>query len=189
MNIIALIFLLFIASVMSLFGQAKAPELRTVGSVDIERYAGRWYEIAKYPNRFQKSCVSDTTADYVLKTNGRIEVTNRCIKKDGKVNRAVGEAKIVDKSTNAKLKVRFAPAFLAFVPFVWGDYWIVELGEDYSYAVIAEPGRDYFWILSRKQQMDDDTYQGILRRAETKGFDPSRVERTRHTTDSAGASE
>lgn len=163
---------------MNLFGQSNATELKTVNSVNIERYAGRWYEIAKYPNRFQKSCVGNTTADYVLKSNARLEVTNQCIKKDGKVNRAVGEAKIVNKATNAKLKVRFAPRFLSVLPFVWGDYWIIELADDYSYSVVAEPGRDYFWILSRKPEMDDTTYQAILRRAEAMGFKPSRVEKS-----------
>lgn len=181
MNIILFLFLLLIMSAMNLFGQGKATELKTVSSVNIERYAGRWYEIAKYPNRFQKSCVGNTTADYVLKSNGRIEVTNQCMKKDGKVNRAVGEAKIVDKTTNAKLNVRFAPRLLSFLPFVWGDYWVIELADDYSYAVVSGgPSRDYFWILSRKPDLDDTLYQGILRRAEAMGFKPSRVERTPH---------
>ena len=176
-------------SAMNLFGQDSTAELKTVNTVNIERYAGRWYEIAKYPNRFQKSCVSDTTADYVLKSNGRIAVTNRCLKKDGKINRAVGEAKIVDKQTNAKLKVRFAPGFLSALPVVWGDYWIIELPEDYSYAVVAEPGRDYFWILSRKPEMEDKTYQAILTRAEAMGFKPSRVERTIQKTASGRTTE
>lgn len=189
MNIFIIFFLLLIMSVMNLFGQGTTAALKSVNTVNIERYAGRWYEIAKYPNRFQKSCVSDTTADYVLKSNGRIEVMNRCIKKDGKVNRAVGEAKIVDKGTNAKLKVRFAPRFLSAFPFVWGDYWIIELPEDYSYAVVAEPGRDYFWILARKPDMDDKTYQAILTRAEAMGFKPSRVERTIHKAASGSVTE
>lgn len=182
MNIILLLLLFLIMSATGLFGQGKPTELKTVNSVNIERYLGRWYEIAKYPNRFQKSCVGNTTADYVLKSNGRIEVTNQCTKKDGKINRGVGEAKVVDKRTNAKLRVRFAPRFLSFLPFIWGDYWIVELAEDYSYSVVAEPGRDYFWILARKPEIDDKTYQAILRRAEAMGFKPSRVERTPQNT-------
>lgn len=185
MYMILILILAFIMSGTSVFGQSKAADLKTVESVDIERYTGRWYEIAKYPNKFQRSCVSDTTADYVIKSNGRLEVTNSCIKKDGKVNRAVGEAKIVDNATKARLKVRFAPAFLSFLGAVWGDYWIIELADDYSYAVIAEPGRDYFWILSRTPEMEDKTFEAILRRAEAKGFRPSRVERTRHTAGSA----
>ncbi|MFN0139138.1 MAG: lipocalin family protein [Pyrinomonadaceae bacterium] len=189
MNVFIIFLLVLIMSVMNLFGQGSPTELKTVNTVNIERYAGRWYEIAKYPNRFQKSCISDTTADYLLKSNGRIEVTNRCIKKDGKINRAVGEAKIVDKATNAKLKVRFAPGFLSFLPFVWGDYWIVELADDYSHVVVAEPGRDYFWILARKPEMDDKTYQAILTRAESMGLKPSRVERTIHKTASQSVTE
>lgn len=189
MNIIWILILLLITSITSAFGQGSMAELKTVDSVDVERYAGRWYEIAKYPNRFQKSCVSDTTADYVQKSNGRLEVTNSCIKKDGKINRAVGKAKIVDKTTKAKLKVRFAPGFLSFLGFVWGDYWIIDLADDYSYAVIAEPGRNYFWILSRKPEMDDKTYQAILSRAEAKGFKSSRIVRTVHKAASATATE
>lgn len=189
MNIIWILILLLITSVTSAFGQGSPGELKTVNSVNIERYAGRWYEIAKYPNRFQRSCISNTTADYAIKSNGRIEVTNQCIKKDGKVNRAVGEAKIVDKTTNAKLKVRFAPRFLSFLGFVWGDYWIIELADDYSHVVIAEPGRNYFWILSRKPEMDDRTYQAILGRAETRGFQPSRVVKTPQSRTAAKAAE
>lgn len=189
MNILLIFILLLIMSMIPAFGQGETTGLKTVNSVNIERYAGRWYEIAKYPNKFQKSCVGNTTADYRLKSNGRIEVTNRCLKKDGKINRAVGEAKIVDKGTNAKLKVRFAPGFLSFLGFVWGDYWIIELADDYSYSVVAEPGRDYFWILSRKPEMDEKTYQAILTRAEAMGFKPSRVERTRQDAVAAKATE
>lgn len=154
------------------------PALSPVNGIDINRYAGRWYEIAKYPNRFQKQCVANTTANYTVKKNGRIEVLNECVKKDGTTVKALGEAKIGDKSNNAKLKVRFAPGFMSFLPFVWANYWVIDLAPDYSYSVIGEPGRDYFWILSRSPEMNTATYQTILRRAETMGFDPNRVEKT-----------
>jgi apolipoprotein D and lipocalin family protein len=146
--------------------------------VDINRYSGKWFEIARYPNRFQKQCVGNVSATYAQKKNGRIEVLNECLLKDGKINRAKGDAKIVDGTGNSKLKVRFAPAFLSFIPAVWGDYWILELASDYKFVVIGEPKRDYFWILSRESQMDEATYKGILRRAEAMGFDPSKVVRT-----------
>jgi apolipoprotein D and lipocalin family protein len=154
------------------------PALSPVNGIDINRYAGRWYEIAKYPNRFQKQCVANTTANYTVKKNGRIEVLNECVKKDGTTVKALGEAKIGDKSNNAKLKVRFAPGFMSFLPFVWANYWVIDIAPDYSYSVIGEPGRDYFWILSRSPEMNTATYQTILRRAETMGFDPNRVEKT-----------
>ncbi len=158
--------------------QSGPGKLQAVPSVDLNKYAGKWYEIAKYPNKFQKKCVGNTSATYTRKENGRIEVLNQCLMKDGMMNTAKGEAKIADKATNSKLKVRFAPGALSFLPFVWANYWVIDLEKDYQYAVIGEPGRDYFWILSRQPEMDDKTFQAILRRAETMGFDPAKVERT-----------
>lgn len=160
-----------------------AGPLQSVPSVDLKRYAGKWYEIAKYPNRFQKKCVGNTTANYTLKDNGRIEVRNECVLKDGKTEVAIGEAKINDKNTNSKLKVRFAPGALSWLPFVWANYWIIDLDPDYEYVAIGEPKRNYFWILSRKPTMNDSTYQNILRRAEAMGFDPARVEKTPQSVD------
>lgn len=159
-------------------GAQTRPELKTVPSVDINKYTGKWYEIAKYPNKFQKQCVGNTTATYSLKSNGKIEVLNECLTKDGTVDVAKGEAKIADKATNAKLKVRFAPKVLSFLPMVWGDYWIMDLEPNYDYVVIGEPKREYFWILSRKPEMDDGTFQAILRSAEEQGFNPAKVERS-----------
>ncbi len=176
-TIITFLALFIFASTVSAQSAAK-PALSPVNGIDINRYAGRWYEIAKYPNRFQKQCAANTTANYTVKKNGRIEVLNECVKKDGTTVKAVGEAKIGDKSNNAKLKVRFAPGFTSFLPFVWANYWVIDIAPDYSYSVIGEPGRDYFWILSRSPEMNTETYQTILRRAETMGFDPNRVEKT-----------
>ncbi len=150
-------------------------DVKTVPSVEINRYLGKWFEIAKYPNRFQKKCVANTSAVYTKKNNGRIEVLNSCKTADGKMNSATGEAKIVDKSTNAKLKVRFAPGFLSFLPFVWGDYWVIDLERNYQYAVIGTPARDYLWILSRTPELDEKTYQTILNRVKEQGFDPNKL--------------
>ncbi|MBK8465845.1 MAG: lipocalin family protein [Chloracidobacterium sp.] len=169
---------LFIFASSVLAQSTAKPALSPVNGIDLNRYSGRWYEIGKYPNRFQKKCVANTTANYTVKKNGRIEVLNECVKKDGITVKAVGEAKIGDKTNNAKLKVRFAPGFTSFLPFVWANYWVIDIAPDYSYSVIGEPDRDYFWILSRSPEMDTATYQTILRRAETMGFDPSRVEKT-----------
>ena len=149
-----------------------ADNLQTVPKVEVQRYLGRWYEIARYPNRFQKDCASGVTADYSLRSDGKITVLNQCKKADGKNKTAKGKAKIVDKSTNAKLKVTF------FWPF-YGDYWIIDLGERYDYAVVSEPSRKYLWILSRTPTLSDSTYEAILRRIRTNGFDPSRLMRTR----------
>jgi len=160
------------------FAQGSQPKLEAVPKVELDRYLGKWYEIAKYPNKFQKQCVGNTTATYSRKQNGRLEVLNECLKKDGTMEAAKGEAKIADKQTNSKLKVRFAPGFISFLPFVWANYWVIDLAPDYSYAVIGEPNRDYFWILAREPEMDDATYQQILRKAESMGFNPGRVEKT-----------
>ncbi len=168
---------------VAVFAQKPGPEVKTVSKVDLQRYAGKWYEIAKYPNRFQKQCVGNTTANYVLKPNGRIEVRNECLLKSGETKTAVGEAKIADKATNAKLKVRFAPSALAWLTLVWGDYWIIDLDKDYDYVAIGEPKREYLWILSRKPTMDDAAYQAILRRAEAMGFNPDKVEKTPQNLD------
>ena len=170
-------------SILALAGTASSqkankPALTTVPSVDLSRYVGKWYEIAKYPNRFQKQCVGNTTATYSIKSNGKLEVRNECLLKDGTTEKAIGEAKIADKKTNAKLKVRFAPSALSFLPFVWGNYWIIDLDKEYVYVAIGEPKFEYFWILSRTPKLNDAVYQDILRRAEAMGFNPAKVEKT-----------
>ncbi len=159
------------------FAQNNA-ELKTVQNVDLKKYSGKWFEIARYENKFQKKCVGNTTATYSIKENNKIEVVNECLEKDGDVKKAKGKARIADEKTNAKLEVRFAPSFLSFLPQVWGDYWIIDLDEDYQNVAIGDPKREYFWILSRKPEMDDAAYQAILRRAEEKGFNPAKVYKT-----------
>jgi len=113
-----------------------------------------------------------------LKGKNKIEVINECLKKDGVADSAKGEAKIIDAATNAKLEVRFAPSFLSFIPQVWGDYWIIDLDDNYSYAAVGDPKRKYLWILSRTPEMDDATYQNILRRVEKLGFSPGKLNKT-----------
>lgn len=159
------------------FGQKQA-ELKTVQNVDLKQYSGKWFEIARYQNKFQKKCVGNTTATYTIKEDDKIEVLNECLEKNGRVDSAKGKAKIVDEKTNAKLEVRFAPSFLSFLPQVWGDYWIIDLDENYQYVAIGDPKREYFWILSREPEMSDAIYQAILRRAEEKGFNPAKVYKT-----------
>jgi apolipoprotein D and lipocalin family protein len=126
-------------------GDENKVPLQTVAKVDLSRYVGRWYEIARYPNRFEKNCVADVTADYSLRSDGKITVVNSCLERDGKLNQSKGTAKVVDPATNAKLKVTF------FWPF-YGDYWIIGLDPEYRFAVVSEPDRRYLWILSRTPQ-------------------------------------
>lgn len=149
---------------------ASLPPLQTVQQVDLKRYLGQWYEIARYPNRFQKNCL-ESSASYTLRDDGDIEVLNRCTDSEtGKHRQAKGHAWVVDTTSNAKLKVSF------FWPFR-GDYWIIELGSEYEYAVIGTPNRKYFWILSRTRTMDHTLYATILQRAKQQGFDPAQVVR------------
>ena len=147
------------------------PELKTVEHVDIERYMGTWFEIAKLPQRFEKDLVG-VTATYTLLPNGRVRVLNKGYEKgfNGELKTAEGRARVVDTRTNAKLKVSF------FWPFA-GDYWILELGKDYEYAVVGEESRKYLWILARKPQMDESVYNELLKRVEADGFDISKIER------------
>ena len=146
-------------------------DLEVVPSVDLSKYVGRWYEIARLPNSFQKKCADSVTANYSLRPDGKIEVVNRCRKASGEYTTAKGKAKIVDKKTNAKLKVTF------FWPF-YGNYWILDLGPNYEYAVVGEPGRKYLWILSRSPAMDETLYQQLLKKMAARGFKTENMIRT-----------
>jgi apolipoprotein D and lipocalin family protein len=148
-----------------------ASPLRAVGKVDLAQYTGRWYEIARYPNRFQRDCQSHTTAEYTLRDDGKLQVVNSCRQADGKVKQVRGTAKIADKETNAKLKVTF------FWPF-YGDYWVIGLSPDYRYAIVGEPKRKYLWILSRTPQLDNVTYEEILSQIKTAGYDTEKLIKT-----------
>jgi len=157
-------------------------EVQAVPSIDINRYLGTWYEIARFPNRFQESCAGEVSATYSLYDDGDIRVLNRCMKDNGEMTEAEGRARRASvDGPNSKLKVRFAPAFLAFLPFVWGDYWVIDIAPDYSYAVVGEPRREYLWILSRTPVLDEQVLGGIIARIREQGYDVSRLVRTRQT--------
>jgi apolipoprotein D and lipocalin family protein len=152
--------------------------LRTAVNVDLNRYAGTWYEIARLPNRFQVQCIADVTAQYRKREDGRIVVINRCKKADGSMEEATGLARIMDPINQAKLSVRFAPTWLAWLPYVWGDYWILELAADYSVAVVGEPGLKYLWILSRTPSIPDATYAELLSRLAEQNYKVSAIVKT-----------
>jgi apolipoprotein D and lipocalin family protein len=155
--------------------------LETVRAVDLNRYAGVWYETARLPNRFQKQCTGSVKLEYVQKQNGRIGVTNQCDEANGKKTLVKGEARVQDKKTNAKLEVRFAPKFLSFLPAVWGDYWVIALdAENYQYALVGDESRKYLWFLSRTPQMNEETYTELLKIAVEKGFDTTKIIRTKN---------
>ncbi len=154
--------------------QQKPPE--TVKQVNLERYTGLWYEIARLPNRFQKKCAGETTADYSLREDGKITVVNECKKLDGKIDRIKGIAKVVDKNTNARLKVSFF-SLLGFSLF-WGDYWIIGLDDNYRWAIIGSPNRKYGWILAREPHLGSEQLQYIYQILEKQGYNPGEFQMT-----------
>jgi len=172
-NLHALVKKAFVSlSFLSISSMALAQTLITVPYVDLKKYEGKWYEIASFPQRFQKGC-NCTTAEYTLTDKGFVIVENRCNKDsiNGKQVYIKGKAFIVKNSGNAKLKVQF------FWPFR-GKYWIIDLADDYSYAVIGHPNRKYLWILSRTAIMNENIYERIISRIKEKGFDISKIKLT-----------
>ena len=149
--------------------ESKSQSLETVPFVDLNKYAGLWYEIALFPQRFEKGCHC-TTAQYTISNKGYVIVENRCNKDslNGKLSYIKGKAFVVKNSGNAKLKVQFLWPFKA-------NYWIIDLANDYSYAVVSNPSKKYLWILSRTPQLNDTVYHQILVRLKEKGFDTSKL--------------
>lgn len=156
-------------------GQDAPAPLTAIGALDVPRYMGRWHEIAKYPNRFQKQCIGSTQAEYSLEADSRVRVVNRCRVAGGDMQEAVGIARQIGEPDSARLKVRFAPAWLSFLPWVWGDYWVIDLDGDYQLAAVSEPSRQYLWILSRTPTLAPGALDALLQRLRDKGFDTDRL--------------
>ncbi len=150
--------------------------VRAIATLDVPRYMGQWYEIAKFPNRFQKKCVANTTAQYTLLASGRVRVTNRCRMANGEMDEAIGMARQVGPRNSPKLKVRFAPEWLSFLDAVWGNYWVIDLDANYSLVAVGEPSREYLWVLSRTPTVPAADYAALLRRLQMQGFDVSKLE-------------
>jgi apolipoprotein D and lipocalin family protein len=167
-----LFLVVFFSSGCASVPKKASPELEVVSYVDIERYMGKWYEIALYPNWFEKGCFR-STAFYEQLQDGEIKVTNQCRMNgpDGELNEATGIATIVNRKTNAKLKVQF------FWPFK-GDYWIIDLDRDYQYSIVSEPNRQYLWILSRSPNMDFQTLEKLKATIRRNGFDLTYLKQT-----------
>lgn len=157
--------IVFIAFVFIGCGK-EYPNLPTVKQVDIEKYKGTWYEIARFEHFFEKGC-KNVTATYEIKEDGDLKVINRCTMiEDDEFKEATGVAYAID-STNSKLKVSF------FRPF-YGDYYIIDLADDYSYAVVGAPSRELLWILSRTKTISDKLKNEILAKFPPLGFDPKK---------------
>jgi len=161
------LFCLTLVGVVPADGQ-RPPE--TVSQVDLNRYLGTWYELKRLPNRFQDQCVGNVTAEYRGLENGDIEVINRCLKENGMLDEADGVARVVDTASNAKLEVSFVSLFGWRL--FWGDYWIIDLGDDYDYAVIGTPNRKYGWILSRTVSLAPELWAHIHQVLIDNGYDP-----------------
>lgn len=174
----------FAASAIVLASQAACAQaladLQSLPGLEVNRYLGRWHELAKYPNWFQRKCAADTSADYSLMADGSLKVLNRCRLQNGEVDQATGVARQIGDASSAKLKVRFAPDWLSFLPFVWGNYWVIDLDEKYELVAVSEPKREYLWILSRSTVVDPTRYTALLTRLTAMGFDIGKLEKTVH---------
>lgn len=149
---------------------AAAEPLRAVPELDLQRYAGTWHEIARLPNRFEDRCAGDITATYTPLEDGRVRVVNACRKADGSRQSVDGMARRSGERA-AELEVRFAPAWLSFLPFVWADYWVIAIDRDYQWAIVGEPDRDYLWFLTREPTVDAATFESLKGRARSMGYD------------------
>jgi apolipoprotein D and lipocalin family protein len=159
-------------------GYAQESSVKTISTLDVPRYLGTWYEIAKFPNWFQKKCINNTQAVYSLRSDGSLKVLNSCRTADGEVSLAEGTARQVGASDSPKLEVRFAPAWLSFLPLVWGDYWVIDLDSQYQVAAVSDPRREYLWVLSRTPQLDKKIYDALLMRLQSQQFDIRKLELT-----------
>jgi apolipoprotein D and lipocalin family protein len=159
-------------------GTSAAQPPATIASLDVPRYMGAWYEIAKFPNRFQRDCVSNTTATYSPLPDGRVKVVNRCRQADGSEKSAEGVARQPGGPGSPKLEVRFAPAILSFIPQVWGDYWVIDLDPDYRLAAVSDRKGDYLWILSRSKAVDKASLDALVARLAAQGLDVAKLEAT-----------
>lgn len=158
--------------------------VQTVAKVDLDRYLGQWFEVARFPNRFQRQCEGDVMARYARRPDRRLDVVNTCRTSGGAMDSAAGVARVVDPQTSAKLKVRFAPAALSFLPMVWGDYWVIGLASDYSWAVVGSPDRNYLWVLSRTPGLGTDAMVAAMQAVRENGFDANKLVATRHAAGS-----
>jgi apolipoprotein D and lipocalin family protein len=162
---------------LAMGGPAVPAELETVPDVVLSQYMGTWHEQANFPMYFQRKCARNTKATYSLMASGRVAVRNECETRDGQNVAASGVARRLGNS-RSKLEVRFAPSVLSFLPFVWGDYWIIALDADYQWSIVATPNRKYLWILTRDKNVSPETYQRLVGIAGSKGFDTGKLIRT-----------
>lgn len=170
--------LLVSAGPSQVMAQQSDQSVKAITSLEVPRYQGTWYEIAKFPNWFQKKCISNTKATYTAKPDGNLRVLNSCKTASGETSEAEGLARQIGAKDSPKLEVRFAPAWLSFLPLVWGDYWVIDLDPQYQLAVVSDPRREYLWVLSRTPQLDPKVYEEVLSRLQQQQFDIQKLELT-----------
>ncbi|MBV6689694.1 lipocalin family protein [Xanthomonas euvesicatoria pv. physalidis] len=156
------------------------PELATVPSLDLNRYLGTWYEIARLPTRFEDADCTDVSAHYTLEEDGSVRVQNRCFTAEGELEEAIGQARAID-DTHSRLEVTFLPEGLRWIPFTKGDYWVMRIDADYTAALVGSPDRKYLWLLARLPQLDENIAQAYLAHAREQGFDLAPLIHTPHT--------
>jgi apolipoprotein D and lipocalin family protein len=155
---------------LALCAPVAATDVRSAERLDISRYAGEWHEIARLPMFFQRKCVGEITAQYMLRDDGLIGVRNRCRNEDGEYDAVDGVARR-DPEHPGRLEVRFAPDWLSWLPLTWADYWVIALDPEYQWAMVGEPGREYLWILSRTPEMPRERFEALKAEAEAMGYD------------------
>ena len=181
------------ATPASTAGSAVSASLQSLPSLEVPPYMGTWYQVALFPNVFQRQCVSDTTATYRQLPDGTVEVLNRCRTAEGRMDDATGSARPTGTLSGstlapAQLKVSFLPAWLRWLPVGWGAYWVIQLADDGRYAVISEPSRQYLWILSRQPRLASADEAAIRARLAQQGFsDLSKLQMHRHADVPAAA--
>jgi len=154
-------------------------QVKSIPEFDVSRYMGTWYEISKLPNWFQRKCVQGTQARYKVLGPTQIEVNNKCTTASGEEIQAIGLARPNGSGQPAQLEVRFAPEWTAWLPMVWGAYWVLDLDTDYQLAAVGDPSKSYLWILSRTPQVSAERYDAVLQRLNVMGFDITKLEKTR----------
>lgn len=165
-----LLSLAFAASLATVSQAETADRLPTVQNVDLQRYSGRWYEISRLPMWFERKCLDNITATYTVRSDNRIDVVNSCRTEDGQI-KARGIAEIPDRQHPGQLRVRFAPDWMAWLPVVWGDYWIIDLDPEYRWVMVGAPSRGYLWILARTPALDEAKITQLKSKATGLGFD------------------
>lgn len=175
-SILGLLLIFIGASQVS--AQQADQSVKTIATLDVPRYLGTWYEIAKFPNWFQKKCVGNTKAVYTAKPDGNLRVLNSCKTASGETSEAEGAARQIGAKDSPRLEVRFAPEWLSFLPLVWGDYWVIDLDPQYQVAAVSDPKREYLWVLSRTPQLDSKVYEDLLQRLKQQQFDVRKLELT-----------